>query len=168
MILIAIGANLPSRFGPPAAACAEALRRLEARGVRVVRCSDWWESAPVPISDQPWYVNGVAAVETDLEPEALLAVLHAVEAEMGRVRSVRNAPRVIDLDLLAHGDRVIDGALVVPHPRLAERAFVVLPLAQVAPTWHHPLTGASVEALKAALPADQLIRPMADTPPDGG
>lgn len=161
MILIAVGANLPSRFGPPVAACREALSRLEARGVRLLRCSDWWESAPVPVSDQPWYVNGVAVVESDLDPQSLLAVLHAVEADMGRVRSVRNAPRVIDLDLLAYHGCILDGAVVVPHPRLAERAFVVLPLAQVAPAWHHPVTGASIEALTAALPTDQVIRPLA-------
>lgn len=160
LILIAIGANLPSRFGPPEAACEAALGALEARGIAVVRRSRWWESAPVPVSDQPWYVNGVAVVETALAPAALLAELHAVEEAMGRVRTVRNAPRVIDLDLLAYGREVIDGALTLPHPRLAERAFVVLPVDEVAPDWRHPVSGASVAEMIAALPPGQDIRPL--------
>lgn len=163
LILVAIGANLPSRFGPPAAACEAALRALEERGMVLVRRSRWWESAPVPLSDQPWYVNGVVAVETALSPAALLAELHAVEDVMGRVRTVRNAARVIDLDLLAYGQEVLDGNLVVPHPRLAERAFVVLPLAEVAADWRHPVTGASVREMAAALPPGQAIRPMAES-----
>lgn len=162
LILVAIGANLPSRFGPPEAACDAALAALEEHGVRVLRRSRWWESAPVPVSDQPWYVNGVAAVETALPPEGLLAVLHAVEEAMGRVRTVRNAPRVIDLDLLAHGDVVLAGTVEVPHPRLAERAFVVLPLAEVAPRWRHPVSGLTVPEMVAALPPGQEIRPLAE------
>lgn len=163
LILVAIGANLPSRFGPPAAACEAALEALEARGISVVRRSRWWESAPVPVSDQPWYVNGVATVETPLSPAALLAELHAVEEAMGRVRTVRNAARVIDLDLLAYGDDILEGNLVVPHPRLAERAFVVLPLAEVAPDWRHPATGMTVPEMVAALPPGQDIRPQAES-----
>ncbi|MGC2854131.1 2-amino-4-hydroxy-6-hydroxymethyldihydropteridine diphosphokinase [Novispirillum sp. DQ9] len=162
LILVAIGANLPSRFGPPRAACDAALAALEEHGVRVLRRSRWWESAPVPVSDQPWYVNGVAAVETALPPEGLLAVLHAVEEAMGRVRTVRNAPRVIDLDLLAYGDVVLAGTVEVPHPRLAERAFVVLPLAEVAPRWRHPVSGLTVPEMAAALPPGQEIRPLAE------
>lgn len=163
MILIAVGANLASAFGPPRAACEAALAALEARGIHIVRRSRWWESAPVPVSDQPWYVNGVAVVETGLDPAALLAELHAVEQAMGRVRSVRNAPRVIDLDLLAHGEWVLEGNLEVPHPRLAERAFVVCPLAEVAPGWRHPVTGADVGAMLCALPAGQDIRPIEES-----
>lgn len=163
LILVAIGANLPSRFGPPVAACAAALAALEARGIHVLRRSRWWESAPVPVSDQPWYVNGVAVVETALPPAGLLAELHAVEEVMGRVRTVRNAARVIDLDLLAYGTEVLDGNLVVPHPRLSERAFVVLPLAEVAPDWRHPATGATVAEMAAGLPPGQDIRPLAET-----
>lgn len=160
MILIGIGANLESRFGPPRDACVEGLRQLEQHGVRVVRRSRWWETAPVPLSDQPWYVNGVAEVATDLEPAALLAVLHDVEQAMGRVRTVRNAPRVIDLDLLAYGDRVLGGNLVVPHPRLHERAFVLRPLAELAPDWRHPVTGRTVAEMIAGLPEGQTARPL--------
>lgn len=158
MILIAVGANLPSAFGPPLVACRAALDRLEEKGVRLVARSPFYETAPVPVSDQPWYVNGVAIAETDLPAADLLALLHGVEAEMGRVRSQRNAPRVIDLDLIAYDDLVTEGNLTVPHPRLAERAFVLYPLRDVAPQWRHPVTGAAVDAMIAALPEGQVAR----------
>src|SRR5579859_4168933 len=103
LILIGLGANLPSIYGEPPATLRAALDRLAAAGVKIGRRSRFWHSAPVPVSDQPWYVNAVAAVETDLPPERLLALLHEVEAEFGRVRGIVNAPRLIDLDLLAYG-----------------------------------------------------------------
>lgn len=157
-VLIAVGANLPSRFGGPREACEEAVRRLEETGLRVCAVSNWYETAPVPLSDQPWYVNGVARVETDLPPKQVLAILHRIEAEMGRVRTVKNAPRVIDLDLLAHGVHVVDDDLVLPHPRLSERAFVLYPLRDVAPDWRHPVTGRRAGDLIGALPPGQTIR----------
>lgn len=162
-VLVALGANLPSeRFGGPRETLDRALAELERRGVRILRRSRWYESAPVPVSDQPWYVNGVVSVATGLGPEALLGVLHAIEAEFGRVRAERNAPRVVDLDLVAYGGLVRPGpdAPLLPHPRAAERAFVLLPLAEVAPGWHHPTIGDTVEALIARLPAGQQIRPV--------
>jgi len=163
LIFIGLGANLPSpRYGTPRAACETALRLVAAAGVRVVRRSRWYGSAPVPPSDQPWYVNGVARVETALPPPALLALLHDIERDFGRERREINAARVIDLDLLAYGDRVETGPPALPHPRLHERAFVLLPLAEVAPDWRHPATGRSVAALIAALPPDQAARPLAD------
>ena len=95
-ILIGLGANLPSpEHGPPVATLEAAVAALAARGLAIRARSRWWESAPVPVSDQPWYVNGVVEVETVLTPEALLALLHEVEAEFGRHRSVPNAPRVL-------------------------------------------------------------------------
>jgi len=161
--LVAIGANLPSpTHGPPRATCEAALAELSRRGLRIVRRSRWYESAPVPLADQPWYVNGVVAVETDLSPEDLLALLHDVECQFGRERRELNAARVLDLDLLAYGDLVREAPPpILPHPRLAERAFVVLPLADVAPDWWHPVTGQSVADMRRALPADQAIRPLA-------
>jgi 2-amino-4-hydroxy-6-hydroxymethyldihydropteridine diphosphokinase len=160
--LVAIGANLPSpTHGPPRATCEAALAELSRRGLRIVRRSRWYESAPVPLADQPWYVNGVVAVETDLSPEDLLALLHDVERQFGRERRELNAARVLDLDLLAYGDVVRPGPPpILPHPRLAERAFVVLPLADVAPDWRHPVTGQSVADMRRALPAAQAIRPL--------
>lgn len=163
MILIGVGANLPNaRYGEPVDTCAAALRALEARGIAVVRRSRWYRSAPVPRSDQPWFINAVAAVETDLDPAALLAVLHDIERDFGRLRRTRNEARVIDLDLLAYGGRISAPGEVpaLPHPRLAERAFVLLPLLEIAPEWHHPVLGAAVADLVARLPADQIAEPL--------
>ncbi len=158
MILIGLGANLPSVTGPPRRTLEIALTRLEARGVHVVACSRWYETAPVPISDQPWYVNAVARVETPLDPAALLACLHDIERGFGRIRTVVNAPRAIDLDLLAYHDRVETGPPQLPHPRLNDRAFVLFPLRDVGPDWIDPKTGASLDTLIARLPADQDTR----------
>lgn len=158
MILVALGANLPSRFGPPRATLEAALARLEAVGLRVAARSPWYLTAPVPVSDQPDYVNGVAVVETERDAVATLAALHAVEAEFGRVRTVANAPRAIDLDLIAYHDIVRDAAPILPHPRMHLRAFVLYPLADVAPGWVHPVSGETVAELIAALPPGQGIR----------
>ena len=124
--------------------------------------SRFYETAPVPASDQPWFVNVAVAVTTNLTPrEALIACL-AVEAALGRIRSVRNAARVIDIDILAWNDLVIESPdLTVPHPRLAERAFALLPLADIAPDWRHPVSGERVSELIAKLPGGQSIRPLA-------
>ena len=107
MILIGLGANLPSaRYGAPPASLEAALAGLEKAGPRVLARSRWYRSAPVPASDQPWFVNGVAEVATVLDPPGLLALLHRVEQEFGRVRREKNAARCLDLDLLAYDNRV--------------------------------------------------------------
>lgn len=161
MILIGVGGNLPSRFGDPRQTCEAAVAALAKHGLTVLRRSRWYRTAPVPASDQPWYVNGVAAVAGSDDPFEVLRLLNAVEADFGRVRAERNGPRVIDLDLLAHGAAVLDAPdLHLPHPRMHQRAFVLLPLAEVAPGWVHPSSGRSVEALIAALPPDQVAEPM--------
>lgn len=157
LILIGLGANLPGRFDTPRQALEAALLRLHAAGLRVVARSRIWRSRPVPASNQPWFANAVAVIETELAPAPLLALLHRVEDEFGRVRTVPNAPRVLDLDLLAYG-RLVQGGVespLLPHPRLAERAFVLLPLADIAADWVHPVSGASLSSLIACLSADQ-------------
>lgn len=156
-ILVALGANLPSRFGNPKETILTAYQFLQERGVLVAQKSRIWLTEPVPVSDQPWYHNAVCRVESSLDPAALLALLHEIEAEFGRVRSIVNAPRVIDLDLLAHGRQVIapEQGMTLPHPRLHERAFVLLPLQEVAPDWVHPVSGEGLEAMIARLPAGQ-------------
>lgn len=143
MILIGLGANLPSaRFGPPKKTLEAALDELESRGIRVVKRSRWYSSAPLPPSGQPRYLNAVAAVETDLAPAALLDLLHAIERDFGRRRTVRDAAREIDLDLLAYGDLIsTQTPPFLPHPRLAERAFVLLPICDIDPAWRHPQLG---------------------------
>lgn len=156
MILIALGANLPSQFGVPEATLEAAKVALGERGVQIVCSSRVWHSAPVPVSGQPWFRNGVVSVETDLSAAQLMKALHEVEAAFGRVRSVRNGPRVIDLDLLVYHDEIYDEAgFVVPHPRMEGRAFVLYPLQDVAPDWIHPLSGRCVRDLIADLPPSQ-------------
>jgi len=157
-ILIGLGANLPGPAGGPQQTLSAALAALDGDGLRVVVCSGLWASPAWPPSDQPPYLNAVARLETQLGPEPLLSRLHAIEARFGRVRGELWAARALDLDLLAHG-RLIRvpaavGDLALPHPRLAERAFVLLPLAEVAPGWCHPVLGRAVGDLIAALPPD--------------
>lgn len=161
MILIGLGANLPSVHGAPRRTLEIALERLESGGVHIAACSRWYETAPVPISDQPWYVNAVARVETLLDPPALLACLHEIERGFGRIRTVVNAPRAIDLDLLVYHDRVEPGPPHLPHPRLNDRGFVLFPLRDVAPDWVDPRTGTPLETLLARLPAGQDPRLLA-------
>jgi 2-amino-4-hydroxy-6-hydroxymethyldihydropteridine diphosphokinase len=159
-IFIGLGANLPhERYGPPRQTLEAALDALGRRGVRLVRLSPWYHTAPVPVSDQPWFVNAVAEVASDLAADALLAELHAVEAAFGRARTVPNAARPIDLDLLDYRGEIAAGGpgrATLPHPRLAGRAFVLRPLADLAPDWRHPVTRQPIRALIAALPADQV------------
>ena len=158
-VFIGLGANLPhERFGSPRQTLEAALAELARRGVRTVRVSPWYRTAPVPASDQPWYVNAVAEVASDLSADALLAELHAVEAAFGRARTVPNAARPIDLDLLDfHGEIAAGGPgrATLPHPRMTDRAFVLLPLADLAPEWRHPVSGLSIRTLIEALPGDQ-------------
>ena len=163
VVIVGLGANLPSEHGGPRDTLAIALERLAARGLPLRSRSRWHRSAPVPPSGQPWFINGVAALDTSWPPEAVLHALHAVEAELGRVRSEseRWPPRAVDLDLLDHAGTVTaaDAWPRLPHPRLSERAFVLAPLAELAPDWRHPRTGESAEALLAGLSADQICEP---------
>lgn len=162
MILIGLGANLPSpEFGPPSSTLEAAVGALEREGVVVRARSRFYDSAPVPLSDQPWFVNAVIAVETALGPEALLALLLDLEGRFGRGRGPAGGARVLDLDLLAYDDVVTDPEdhPALPHPRMHERAFVLLPLAEIAPVWRHPATGTPLARLIEALPPDQTARP---------
>ena len=163
MILIGIGGNLPSaRYGPPREALPAALAQLEAWGILVVACSSWYHTEPVPASAQPWFVNAVASLETSLNASRLLSRLQAVEAFFGRTRSKPNAARVLDLDLLDYCGQVTKTPrLVLPHPRLHERRFVLVPLVEIAPNWRHPvlrltagqlLSGLAVEGAVERLP----------------
>jgi len=168
MILVALGANLPTaRYGTPAQGLDAALDALAEQGVRPVARSRWYRSAPVPPATGPWFVNGVVRVETALAPVPLLACLLAIESAFGRSRGVAGASRPLDLDLLDYGGQVLHRtaddsgpALVLPHPRLAQRAFVLAPLAEVAPDWRHPVTGATAGSLLSAVPAEQAVEPL--------
>ena len=175
MILVALGANLPTaRFGAPAQGLDAALGALADIGVHTVARSGWYRSAPVAPARGPWFINGVVRVETTLPPIPLMARLLAVEAGFGRRRSEDGASRPLDLDLLDYDGRILrhaadgDGpALVLPHPRLDGRAFVLAPLIEVAPDWRHPITGATAKALLTAVATEQAVEPLPHQAPPG-
>lgn len=165
MIFIGLGANLDSPdFGSPKSTLTAALDALNVEHCRILRRSSWYRSAPVPVSSQPWFVNGVAELNTDLDPGALLTLLHSIEDRFGRVRSAPNAPRAIDLDLLVYDDQILEGppGPTVPHPRLQERAFVLYPLRELAPGWVDPRNGRSLADLIKTLPGNQACSPMTE------
>ena len=155
MILIALGANLPSSAGAPEATLRAALAALGRRGVRVGPVSHFWSTPAWPEPLDPRYVNAAARLTTGLRPLELLALLHEVETEFGRQRSLdsdnKNRPRTLDLDLLDYDGLVQSGPPNLPHPRMSDRAFVLVPLREIAPDWRHPVSGKSIEALIAAL-----------------
>ena len=164
MILIGLGANLPSTaFGSPKDTLEAALGMLKDEGISLECRSRWYSSPPVPPSDQAWYVNGVASVSSDLPPKPLLQALHRIEKHLGRVRRTRWESRIVDLDLLAYGNKVTgteNNGVTVPHPRLHERLFVLLPLADISTTWRHPVLGLTVADMIANLSKDARILPI--------
>jgi 2-amino-4-hydroxy-6-hydroxymethyldihydropteridine diphosphokinase len=151
MILIALGANLPSPAGEPRETLLSALDALTAFGIRLSVLSHFYVTKAWPNPTDPPFVNAVAVVNTELAPRDLMARLHDVETSFGRKRSGKNAPRPLDLDLIDYDGRVEKGPPVLPHPRMRSRAFVLVPLAEVAPGWRHPISGETIEQLVAAL-----------------
>ncbi|MBV9548946.1 MAG: 2-amino-4-hydroxy-6-hydroxymethyldihydropteridine diphosphokinase [Alphaproteobacteria bacterium] len=136
----------------PADTLKGALAALEGAGVAVQKVSSFIETLAWPDPNDPPFLNAVASLQTLLQPFALLELLHTVETAFGRVRSHTNAPRTLDLDLLAHGGTVLNHEkLILPHPRLAERRFVLEPLAEIAPAWRHPQSGLTASDMLARL-----------------
>lgn len=165
MILVAIGANLP---GPDGASAFETCQRAVAAlatlpGLTLQALSRWYETDPVPPSGQPPYINGVARLSGPVtDPATLLAALQDIENRFGRVRSEPNAARTLDLDIVAIGDMVRQAPdPILPHPRAHLRAFVLVPLDDVAPAWVHPELGKTAAQLLAVIP-DEGVRPMPD------
>lgn len=171
--LIAAGANMPSAAGGPAETVAAALRRLSEEGCHVTAVSGFYRTPAFPPGSGPDFVNAAAVLRVEEPPEAVLARLHAAEEAFARRRDARWGPRTLDLDLIAIGDAVLPDAathaewrgldaaqqqsrtpdrLILPHPRMQARAFVLVPLADVAPGWRHPVLGHTVAQMVASLP----------------
>lgn len=186
-ILIALGANLPSRMGPPVATIKAALDAIATNPlIEIVALSRFYQTPAYPAGSGPDYVNACAALASSLGAEDILSQLHLVEAILGRTRSSQRwEARGIDLDLLAYGGQILpddktaaqwrdmppqlqqesrpDG-LILPHPRLQDRAFVLVPLADIAADWVHPATGLTTREMLSRLPAEDLatIKPLKD------
>lgn len=159
-IYIALGSNLPAPgHTSPSATVVAAMNALAEAGLPVLDRSTIHLTEPVPVSDQPWFANAVIRTESVLAAGEVLELLHRIEARFGRVRTVRNAARTLDLDLVDHGGEVSgDGVWPeLPHPRMHERGFVLLPLAEIAPDWRHPVTGSTISDLVGQLPPGQRI-----------
>ncbi|HYL74685.1 MAG TPA: 2-amino-4-hydroxy-6-hydroxymethyldihydropteridine diphosphokinase [Bryobacteraceae bacterium] len=150
--------SLGSNLGDREAHLAQAMERLEAAGIRIVRHSSIYETEPQDRRDQPWFLNMVLEVETDLAPLDLLAQTQKIEKELGRERTVPQGPRTIDIDILFYGSSVISTPeLEIPHPRLAVRRFVLEPLAELSPNLVHPVIQKTVRELLPSTGA-QVVR----------
>ena len=153
-VYIALGSNLGDRV----ANLLEARERMKSSNLKLTRASSIYETEPRGFLDQPWFLNQVVEAQTTLYPRQLLARLLQIEKEMGRERIVLNGPRLIDLDILLFGDSTLHlPGLEIPHPRMAERRFVLEPLAELAPALRHPRTRRSVREMLADV-ADQPVR----------
>ena len=154
-VFLGLGSNLGDREEN----LREALRRL-AGGVQIDAVSSFYDTDPVGYLDQRAFLNAVCSGQTELTPEDLLALAKSVEAEMGRQPTFRDGPRLIDVDILAYGNEVaITDDLAIPHPRMAERAFVLVPLSEIAPGWRHPVLGKTARELAAGVSHDG-VRPL--------
>jgi 2-amino-4-hydroxy-6-hydroxymethyldihydropteridine diphosphokinase len=155
LIYLSLGSNLGDR----AANLERAIEALAEIGVRVLRCSSIYETEPVDFLAQPWFLNCVVQAESSLEPRPLLEGLQAIEKKLGSRKLVPCGPRIIDLDILFHGTAVIrEERMEIPHPRLSERRFVLVPLVELAPELQHPVLHATAAELLAATQDSSDVR----------
>lgn len=174
MIVVSLGANIGHAQRTARGTLEAAIGVLDAGDVRVAARSQWYRSEPVPPSSQPDYVNGAVLLETELDPWSLLKRMHRIETDFGRLRRKRWGERTLDLDLVDfHGFITFNGwrggrpgqtqpdGLCLPHPRAHERAFVLRPLAEIAPCWRHPVLGLSAESLLNRYAISQRCEPLA-------
>ncbi len=155
-----ISLSLGSNLGDRAANLERAIAVLSGAGVRVLRRSSLYETEPVDFLAQPWFLNCVVEGETSLMPRQLLHALQAIERRFGRKKRIARGPRVIDLDILFYGASAIRTPEVeIPHPRMHKRRFVLAPLAELAPDLRHPVIGATVSELMAAVQDNSAVRP---------
>jgi 2-amino-4-hydroxy-6-hydroxymethyldihydropteridine diphosphokinase len=160
MILVAIGSNVSGPWGTPRQTVEQAVAELDAAPCRLVTASRLIVTSPMGSHDQPAFVNAVAIIETALDAPDLLAHLQDLELAADRRRTLRWGPRTLDLDLIDHDGRIITehdevrtrhGPMLLPHPGIAERAFVLGPIAEIAPDWRHPVSGESAHEMLARL-----------------
>ena len=150
--------SLGSNIGDREYFLREAISRLGTLG-RVVSVSSLYETEPVEVTDQAWFLNCAVELETDRTPEELMGELLEIERQMGRERNKKKAPRTIDIDIVLFGDAVVDSPqLTLPHPAMHRRRFVLEPLAEIAPEARHPMLNKTVRDLLEGLPADQTVR----------
>jgi 2-amino-4-hydroxy-6-hydroxymethyldihydropteridine diphosphokinase len=155
LIYLSLGSNLGDR----AANLECAIEALPEVGVRLLQRSSIYETEPVDFLAQPWFLNCVVEAETSLPPELLLNALQGIERQLGSRKLVARGPRIIDLDVLLHGPAVIRTAeMEIPHPRMAERRFVLVPFAEIAPGLQHPLLHATIEELLTATRDTSIVR----------
>ncbi len=160
--IIALGSNLPGGYISSVALIEGAISTLERSGSAVLARSSFWRSAAWPEPADPPFVNAIVIAKVTLPPLQLLRSLLAIEAHFGRRRPVLHAPRTLDLDLVAYGERIVSNVtLTLPHPRAHERGFVMGPLAELAPRWRHPVLGREAWDLAASASVGQDAAPFA-------
>ncbi len=173
MIFIGLGSNLTSKQYPTSIAVVKAaIEAIEVSGIKIAACSNFYETEPVPKSDQPWFINAVAQIETTLSADQLLKTLHKIEEQLGRTRRDRWEARIIDIDLLCYDDVVVperetwllqsknleNNEMVIPHSRMHERDFVLIPFKELAPGWVHPVLSKSVVELLEEQESAGIVR----------
>lgn len=166
MVFVGLGSNLSGEaFASPRDVLDAALEEMSQNGITIIKTSPFYETEPVPKSDQPWFVNAVVAVDTILPAPELLIKLHEIEANLGRERRIRWEARIIDLDIISYGEQIYPSAafwheksqdilpkeLIIPHPRMHERLFVLEPLRDICPDWRHPILKKTITELIEAV-----------------